>query len=125
MADKHEICRRNECERDFAEIRGEVKNQGKNHEVTSKALATLARVVEINATERRSEHGETVRIFSGYQSQVLKMATDQSERTALTEASAKSAHHRLDTQHRMLLAVIVAFITLALGAVLKLVTGFG
>jgi len=115
------------CERDFAEIRGEIRRLSNGHQNQATALTKLTDVVERDVETRRHEHDETVRAISTYQSQVLDMATGLSERTALTEASARSAHHRLDAQHKIIWAILIlagtAMATAIAAAIMKFLMG--
>jgi Mg2+ and Co2+ transporter CorA len=61
-------------------------------------LADLTRSIEKVANAQKQDHDEMMRAIYGFQSQNVTMQKELSERLALVEASAKSAHHRVDSQ---------------------------
>ena len=121
MVESHDI--RAQCAADFATVHEEIKGVRSGHNTQAAALEKLTGVVELIAAEVRSNHGETVRMSSGYQGNLIEMCSKQSERTALVEQSSSSAHHRLDGHHKMLWGIVALVITLALSLVVQRLVG--
>lgn len=88
-------------------VRGDIDRLKNGHATQAEALTKLTDAVELAARDRRSEHDETVRMFQGYQSQVLSLTGELGERTALTAASVKSAHKRLDGLSKVIVGIAI------------------
>ena len=117
----HDI--RADCAADFATIHTEIERVRNGHDNQAAALEKLTRAVETNSSETRRNHNETTRMISGYQGNLVEMFSKQSERTALVEQSSRSAHHRLDGQHKMIWGVVALVLVIAVGVVVKFLTG--
>jgi len=109
-----------ECAREFAEVRGEIARVRNGHNDQARALSKLTGVIEAAEMRSRVNHDETLSAVTGFQSTITGLCAVQSERTALVEVSAKSAHHRLDGQTKMLWAIILLLIGSAVGIIVRL-----
>ena len=117
----HDI--RSECAADFATIHSEIERIRNGHDTQAVALEKLTKAVEVGANETRRNHNETTRMISGYQGNLVEMFSKQSERTALVEQSSRSAHHRLDGQHKMIWGVVALVLAVAAGIIIKALMG--
>ena len=119
--DDHNI--RVDCAREFEHVRGEIERVRNGHVGQAKTLTRLTGAIEKSALLSRSDHGEAMRAITGYQGTITSMMSKQSERTALVEASSKSAHLRLDGQHKMLWGILALLLTVAAGVIIKMLIG--
>ena len=113
----HDI--RAECAADFATIHTEIERVRNGHNTQAIALDKLTGAVEIGAIEVRRNHGETLNMISGFQSNLVEMFSKQSERTALVEQSSSSAHRRLDGQYKAIWAIVGLILSIAAGVVIR------
>ena len=112
-----------ECAREFAELRGEIARVRNGHVEQATVLVRLTNLIEKAESRSQLNHDETIRAVTGYQGTVTSMCATQSERTAIVEESSRSAHHRIDGQHRMLWTIIALAIASGIGIVVKLLFG--
>ena len=112
-----------DCAREFEHIRGEIERVRNGHAGQAKTLTRLTGAIERSAISTSSDHDEAMRAITGYQGTITSMMSKQSERTALVEASSKSAHLRLDGQHKMLWGILGLLLTVAAGVIIKMLMG--
>jgi len=117
----HDI--RSECAADFATIHAEIARVRNGHDSQAAALGKLTKAVEAGSIEMRKNHDEAMRMVRGYQGNLVEMFSKQSERTALVEQSSRSAHHRLDGQHKMIWGVVALVLAVAAGIIIKALMG--
>ena len=122
--DDHEI--RVGCAREFEHIRGEIERIRNGHATQAKTLSRLTGVIEKSEHLNRADHAESMRALTGYQGTITAAMSTERERTALLEASSKSAHLRLDGQHKMLWGIVILILSVAITTVVRLlIVGIG
>ena len=112
-----------DCAREFEHVRGEIERVRNGHVGQAKTLSKLTGAIEKSTLLSRSDHAEAMRAITGYQGTITSMMSKQSERTALVEVSSKSAHHRLDGQHKMLWGIVILMLITAAGVIVKMLMG--
>jgi len=83
----------------------------------------MADTMEKATTQRRKEHDETVKILHNYETGVNEVLKVQTERLVVVEEASKSAHHRLDGQHKMIWAILTMIMAAAIGVIIKIFGG--
>lgn len=87
-----------ELDTEIAEVRGEIARLHNGADTKARALGKLTTAVETAAKDQKSEMKGLTDTVTGYHLTLVAQQTT-------TEASAKSAHHRLDTVRNVLLTL--------------------